>query len=78
MGTWHLEVMKMAVYISFPVALFYCFNQPFFFENWMKEKRARLFPPTDPEVLKMFDEHRRKMELKKEQEWLAAQESRKM
>ncbi|CAG5117502.1 unnamed protein product [Candidula unifasciata] len=78
MGSWHLEIFKMAVYIGFPVGLFYCFNQPYFFESWMMEKRAKIFPPTDPEVMKIFDELKRKMELKQEQEWIAAQETRKV
>lgn len=47
MGGWKLEVFKMSVYMTFPVALFYYFNQPQFFEGWMIEKRNQLFPPQE-------------------------------
>ncbi|XP_072402322.1 protein PET100 homolog, mitochondrial [Diabrotica undecimpunctata] len=45
MGTWTLEVAKMALYIVFPVALFHYFNQPQYFEDWVVEKKRELFPP---------------------------------
>jgi len=35
MGGWKLEVFKMALYMSFPVALFHWFNQPEYFEKWV-------------------------------------------
>ena len=31
---------QMGVYMTFPVGLFYYFNQPQFFEDWMIEKRV--------------------------------------
>lgn len=33
---------QMGVYMSFPVTLFYYFNQPAFFQSWMIEKRVRM------------------------------------
>ncbi|XP_074643467.1 protein PET100 homolog, mitochondrial-like isoform X2 [Tubulanus polymorphus] len=48
MGGWKLEVFKMAMYMTFPIGLFYYFNQPEFFESWMIEKRAELFRHEDP------------------------------
>ncbi|RXG59688.1 hypothetical protein Avbf_08465 [Armadillidium vulgare] len=39
MGGWKLESGKMALYISFPVILFYVFNQPKYFEDWVTQKR---------------------------------------
>ncbi|XP_025109635.1 protein PET100 homolog, mitochondrial-like [Pomacea canaliculata] len=47
MGGWKLEVFKMGVYMSFPVTLFYYFNQPAFFQSWMIEKRNQIFPPEE-------------------------------
>lgn len=35
MGGWKLEVFKMGLYMSFPVALFHWFNQPEYFEKWV-------------------------------------------
>ncbi|XP_059162521.1 protein PET100 homolog, mitochondrial-like [Physella acuta] len=73
MGGWKLEVFRMAMYVSFPVGLFYLFNQPVFFEQWMMEKRAQIFPPDDPKLLKKIEEMRAKRELMQENELLEAQ-----
>lgn len=40
MGGWKLEVAKMAMYMSFPVGLFHYFNQPEYFEKWVKNNRS--------------------------------------
>jgi hypothetical protein len=34
-------MLQMTVYMTFPVAMFYYFNQPEFFEGWMMAKRVR-------------------------------------
>lgn len=47
MGNWKLEISKMALYMSFPVVLFYVFNQPKYFEEWTVRKRRELYPPLD-------------------------------
>ncbi|KAH9523682.1 hypothetical protein Btru_040650 [Bulinus truncatus] len=76
MGTWKLEVFRMAVYTSFPVGLFYVFNQPFFYENWMMEKRDKIFPPSDPKAIQRLEAYKAKIELQRENEWVKAQESK--
>ncbi|XP_075545942.1 protein PET100 homolog, mitochondrial [Dermacentor variabilis] len=48
MGNWQLEVFKMSIYMAFPVALFYAFNQPQLFEEWVVKKKRECFPPADP------------------------------
>lgn len=45
MGGWKLEVGKMAMYMSFPVAMFHWFNQPAYFEKWVTDTRRQLYPP---------------------------------
>nr|CAD7445474.1 unnamed protein product [Timema bartmani] len=45
MGGWKLEVLKMALYMSFPVGMFHYFNQPDLFEKWVVKTRRELFPP---------------------------------
>jgi len=45
MGDWKLEVIKMALYKTFPVALFHFFNQPEYFEDWVTKNRRAIFPP---------------------------------
>lgn len=36
MGGWQLEVAKMAMYMAFPVGMFHYFNQPEYFEKWVR------------------------------------------
>lgn len=45
MGGWALEIGKMAMYMSFPVGMFYYFNQPEYFEKWVTQTRRELYPP---------------------------------
>uniref|UniRef100_A0A1E1XUW1 Protein PET100 homolog, mitochondrial n=1 Tax=Amblyomma sculptum TaxID=1581419 RepID=A0A1E1XUW1_AMBSC len=48
MGKWQLEIFKMSIYMAFPVGLFYIFNQPQFFEEWVTKKKRECFMPPDP------------------------------
>lgn len=45
MGSWRLEVFRMAMYITFPVAMFHIFNQPAYFEEWVTKTKRELYPP---------------------------------
>lgn len=45
MGRWKLEVFRMALYMTFPVAMFHIFNQPKYFEEWVVKTRRDLYPP---------------------------------
>jgi protein PET100 len=45
MGNWHLEVFKLGLYVSFPVAMFYIFNQAPIFEPWVVQMKRELYPP---------------------------------
>ncbi|BES91943.1 LTV1 homolog (S. cerevisiae) [Nesidiocoris tenuis] len=56
MGTWKLEVGKMALYMMFPVATFYLFNQPQYFEEYVTSMKRDFFPPENPEHRKMLEE----------------------
>jgi protein PET100, animal type len=38
MGGYALEIGKMAMYMTFPVAMFYWFNRPEYFEKWVRKK----------------------------------------
>ncbi|CAI9736055.1 protein PET100 homolog, mitochondrial [Octopus vulgaris] len=69
MGGWKLEIFKMAVYMSFPVGLFYYFNQPAFFENWMMTKRKILFPQETVDDRKSFESLKQMVEEKRIAEW---------
>lgn len=47
MGNWILEVGRMALYMSFPVALFHYFNEPEYFENYVISMKRRMYPQED-------------------------------
>ncbi|KAK4307546.1 hypothetical protein Pmani_020692 [Petrolisthes manimaculis] len=72
MGGWKLEVGKMALYMSFPVVMFYIFNQPQYFEAWTVKMRQELYPPLEQMHGKEIDEYIRKLHAKKEKELLKA------
>ncbi|XP_064626126.1 protein PET100 homolog, mitochondrial-like [Lineus longissimus] len=69
MGGWKLEVAKMAMYMSFPVGLFYYFNQPSFFEEWMMSRRHELFPPEQPGARRAIQKTIVKLDERREQKW---------
>lgn len=56
MGGWKLEVAKMAMYMTFPVALFHYFNQPQYFEEWVTKMKRELYPPEKQEIRAKFEE----------------------
>lgn len=35
----------MAMYVTFPVVLFYYFNQPAYFEEWVTKTKREIYPP---------------------------------
>lgn len=45
MAKWKLEAAKMAMYLSFPVASFYFFNQPQLFEEYVIKMKRVMYPP---------------------------------
>lgn len=47
MGNWQLEIAKMALYVSFPVALFHYFNQPQYFEAYVEKMNIRTVSPEE-------------------------------
>lgn len=47
MARWTLEVARMVMYVSFPVAMFHYFNQPQYFEKWVTDKKREIYPPEE-------------------------------
>lgn len=58
MGGWVLEIAKMGLYLSFPVAAFHVFNAPEYFEKYVIEKKREMYPREDQmyrdEVYQLF------------------------
>lgn len=50
MGGWTLEIAKMALYLSFPVAAFHLFNTPAHFEKYVIQKKREMYPPEDQQL----------------------------
>lgn len=72
MGGWKLEVAKMAMYLAFPISLFYYFNRPELFEKYIIEARREVFLPeseTNDKEIKAFI---KQMQLKQQVEKLKA------
>lgn len=65
MGNWQLEVAKMAIYITFPVAMFHYFNQPENFEETIRTINLRI---NTPEEEKFRDQYRALVKKKQEEE----------
>ena len=42
-----IELFRIGVYIFFPVAVFYYFNNPEFFEEYVLKRQKSLYPPDD-------------------------------
>ncbi|KAJ3641240.1 hypothetical protein Zmor_027755 [Zophobas morio] len=74
MGSWRLEIGKMALYITFPVALFHYFNQPELFEEWVVKTKRELYPPEDTSQQRQFLESIQKIKAKQEADRIKALE----
>ncbi|XP_063907046.1 protein PET100 homolog, mitochondrial [Zophobas morio] len=74
MGSWRLEIGKMALYITFPVALFHYFNQPELFEEWVVKTKRELYPPEDTTQQRQFLESIQKIKAKQEADRIKALE----
>lgn len=56
MGGWKLEVVRMAVYMIFPVTLFHYFNQPQYYEEYVAKVKKELYPPQSEELNQLLRE----------------------
>ncbi|CAM1306793.1 Uncharacterised protein g4460 [Pycnogonum litorale] len=73
MGGWKLEVFKAAMYMAFPVGVFYIFNQPQYFEEWVTKSRYEMHPPVDEKnaalLRNTIKKHNEKYEKRLEEEY---------
>ncbi|XP_023018637.2 protein PET100 homolog, mitochondrial [Leptinotarsa decemlineata] len=74
MGHWTLEIAKMALYVTFPVALFHYFNQPQYFEEWVVNTKREMYPPEDPVQKEKFFNAIRAVQEKQRNEYVASLE----
>lgn len=70
MGNWQLEIAKMALYVSFPVALFHYFNQPEYFEDYVNKMNIRTVSPEEQQFRKDMKEVIKQMQEREERKIL--------
>jgi len=69
MGGWKLEIFKMGMYMTFPVGLFWYFNQPEYFEKWVIQTKQRLYPSSTKDHREEFDAFKKEYRVKKTEEF---------
>ncbi|XP_006868917.1 PREDICTED: protein PET100 homolog, mitochondrial [Chrysochloris asiatica] len=55
-----LEVFRMTLYLTFPVAMFWVANQAEWFEDYVVQRKRELWPPEREGQLEEFKERLRK------------------
>ncbi|CAF1000413.1 unnamed protein product [Adineta ricciae] len=70
MGSWKLEVFRMACYISFPLAAMFLFSRPELFKDRVIEARKRHHPPPNPERDELVSQLKERERLRRETEVL--------
>ncbi|XP_011875612.1 PREDICTED: protein PET100 homolog, mitochondrial [Vollenhovia emeryi] len=71
---WVLEVVKMFLYISFPVGMYHYVNQPVFFDEFVIKAKEEYFPPESRKANKMMDDFIREFNASSEKKRLEAME----
>ncbi|XP_077288118.1 protein PET100 homolog, mitochondrial [Arctopsyche grandis] len=71
MARLHLEILRMSLYMAFPVVAFHLFNQPAYFERWVTNFKREMYPP-EKESDKILLKNTKLFLRQKEQETLAA------
>ncbi|XP_053320376.1 protein PET100 homolog, mitochondrial [Spea bombifrons] len=62
-----LEVFRMALYLSFPVTMFWISNQAEYFEEYVVKRKRQIFPPEREDVRREIEEHREKLRKMKDE-----------
>ncbi|XP_075433388.1 protein PET100 homolog, mitochondrial [Ascaphus truei] len=70
-----LEVFRMALYLSFPVTMFWISNQAEYFEEYVVKRKREICPPEQDEQRKKLEEFQERMRQKREERLLAQAES---
>ncbi|MCJ8746076.1 hypothetical protein PDJAM_G00137680 [Pangasius djambal] len=65
-----IEIFRMMVYLSFPVAMFWISNQAEYFEEYIVKRKREIFPPDEKMQRKELEEFKERMRIRKEQKML--------
>ncbi|XP_062367883.1 protein PET100 homolog, mitochondrial [Cinclus cinclus] len=56
-----LEILRMFVYLTFPVAVFWVSNQAEFFQRHVIDRKREIFPPDNPEQRRAIAELKQRL-----------------
>ncbi|XP_004645002.1 protein PET100 homolog, mitochondrial [Octodon degus] len=71
-----LEVFRMVVYLTFPVAMFWISNQAEWFESYVVQRKREIWPPEKEGQHQELEEFKERMRKRREEKLLrAAQQS---
>ncbi|XP_041813612.1 protein PET100 homolog, mitochondrial [Chelmon rostratus] len=62
-----LEVFRMVLYLSFPVAMFWISNQAEYFEEYIVKRKREIFPPDEETHRKELENFKERMRVRREQ-----------
>ncbi|XP_008297879.1 protein PET100 homolog, mitochondrial [Stegastes partitus] len=62
-----IEVFRMMLYLSFPVAMFWVSNQAEYFEEYIVKRKREIFPPGEEVQRKELESFKERMRVRKEQ-----------
>ncbi|XP_072704494.1 LOW QUALITY PROTEIN: protein PET100 homolog, mitochondrial [Ciconia boyciana] len=56
-----LEILRMLLYLSFPVGVFWVSNQAGYFQRHVVQRKREIFPPDDPARRRAMAELKRRL-----------------
>ncbi|CAF92199.1 unnamed protein product [Tetraodon nigroviridis] len=62
-----IEIFRMMLYLSFPVAMFWISNQAEYFEEYIVKRKREIFPPDEEFHRKHLEDFKERMRARKEQ-----------
>ncbi|XP_067400736.1 protein PET100 homolog, mitochondrial [Emydura macquarii macquarii] len=62
-----IEVFRMVLYLTFPVAMFWISNQAEYFEEYVIKRKREIFPPDDDIRRKELEDFKERMRKRNEE-----------
>lgn len=67
-----IEVFRMMLYLSFPVAMFWISNQAEYFEEYIVKRKREIFPANEQIQRRELEDFKERMRARKEEQMLKA------
>ncbi|KAK1785552.1 hypothetical protein P4O66_018908 [Electrophorus voltai] len=65
-----IEIFRMMLYLSFPVAMFWISNQAEYFEEYIVKRKREIFPPDERIQRQELEDFKERMRIRREQKIL--------